>query len=135
MVESDIGLTGTKAAALAVYGLLIAAIVSWELGVAPPTPVPRAFWLGLKVVPLLIPLPGLWRGHARVYVLASLLMLLYFCDGVAVAYDALRSNAPAGIAYGAGQTLLALVFVVAATFYARFTWRRSPLRDSVKTGS
>ncbi|MFL6622286.1 MAG: DUF2069 domain-containing protein [Sulfurifustaceae bacterium] len=135
MTEVDTRLRATRAVALAAYGLLLVAIVLWEAWAAPATPVARTFWLGLKAIPLLVPLPGLWRGRARVYVLASLLALLYFCDGIAVAYDALRSNAPEGFVYGTAQTLLALVFVVAATFYARFTWRRSPLRGSAETES
>lgn len=135
MAESDARLRTTRAAALSAYGLLLAIIVVWEIWAAPATPVSRMFWLGLKAVPLLIPLSGLWRGHARIYVFASLLMLLYFCDGVAVAYAAARSSAMVGFAYGTVQTLLALAFIVAATFYARFTWRRSPPRGSAETGS
>jgi len=120
--------------AVAAYLALALVIVGWEGWAAPPTAAPRAYWLALKLAPLALPLPGLVRESARAYVLAALLLLLYFCGGIAVAYDAARRGAAGAFAYGAAQTFAALAFVVAAAVYARLKSAASP-RDRAGTGS
>lgn len=118
------------ALAIASYLGLLALVVAWEAWLAPPTPVPRAFWLGLKALPLLVPLYPLLRGSARAQVLAALLVLLYFSEGVAVTYaESRRENWP-GAAYGLAEIILAVLFIVSATFYARVNARLLPARGS-----
>lgn len=108
-----------RTVAAASYLGLLALVVLWEAWLAPPTPVPRAFWLGLKTLPLLVPLYPVLRGSARAHVLASLLVLLYFSEGVAVAYSEGRRGDWSGVAYGFGEIVLAVAFIVSATFHAR----------------
>lgn len=124
-----------RALAAASYLGLLALVVVWEAWLAAPTPVPRAFWAGLKVVPLLIPLYPLLRGSARAHVLAALLVLLYFSEGVAMTWTEGRRGDVAGIAYGLAEIALAVLFILSATFYARFSAAARATRDPAGTGS
>lgn len=110
---------------LLAYAALLASVVWWEAWAAPATPVSRFFWLGIKLVPLLVPLPALWRGSARAHVLAALLVLLYFCDGIALAYSSVKVGNPAALGYAVLEIAAAVTFVAAGSFYARFTLRRA----------
>jgi uncharacterized membrane protein len=112
-----------RRAALGAWLALLALVSGWEAFAAPPTPVPRGFWLLLKTAPLLAPLPALLRGGARAHVLAALIALLYFSVGVATAYDAGRRGEPPALLYGLAETALAAAFVVAAGAYARLARR------------
>ncbi|HEY8555121.1 MAG TPA: DUF2069 domain-containing protein [Burkholderiales bacterium] len=121
--------------AAAAYVALALVIIGWEIWIAPPAAAPRAYWLALKLAPLALPLPGLVRGSARAHVLAALLLLLYFCGGIAVAYDAAHRGALGAFAYGAAQTLAALAFVVAAAVYARLKSAAASPPDRAETES
>lgn len=112
-----------RKAALAAYIALIALVLAWEAWLAPATPVPRAFWIALKALPLAAPLPWLMRDSAHGYVLAAILMLLYFSDGVAGAYGAVRAEDVRALAYAAAETVLSVCFIVTASLYARFRLR------------
>ncbi len=121
--------------ALIAYALLLTLVVTWEAWLAPATPVTRAFWLGVKTIPLLVVLPGLWRGSDRVHVLATLLVLLYFCEGVATAYTGGKAGALRELAYGAGEIFAALLFIGAASFYVRLSRRRATAPNRAETES
>lgn len=105
--------------ALAAYVGLLALVFAWEAWAAPATPVPRAFWIGLKTLPLAVPLPWLLRGSARAHVLAALLLLLYFCEGVAVGYHAAKTGELHALAYAAVEIAASVIFIVTAALYAR----------------
>ena len=122
--RSDGGRALWRIAAGAWLGLL-ALVLAWEVWGAPATPVSRGLWVALKTLPLIAPLPWLWRGGARAHVIAALIALLYFSDGVAVAYDAGRRAAAAALVYGLLEIALALAFVVAAGLYARVMFSRA----------
>ena len=117
------------------YGLLLALIVYWEAWGAPATPVSRGFWLALKGLPLLVAIPDLWRNSAQAHVLATLLVLIYFCEGVASVYGAAISATYPALAYGAAEIVLSVVFIGAASFHARFIRRRVTPRAGAETGS
>jgi uncharacterized membrane protein len=119
--------------ALAAYIALLLLVLGWELLAAPATPLPRAFWAGVKTVPLLVPVYWLVRGGARAHVLAALLVLLYFCDGIATAYLAARAGTAHALGYAAAEIAAALSFIGAATFYARFRLRAPSARDPGRT--
>jgi uncharacterized membrane protein len=121
-------------AAIIAYLTLALLVLVWEAWWAPATPLPRAFWIALKVVPLIVPLPWLPRGSAYAHALASLLLLVYFCDGVALAYGTPGSN-PGGLAYAVGEILLTVVFIATATLYARLTFRTQMPRSDAGTES
>ncbi|MFL9998700.1 DUF2069 domain-containing protein [Paraburkholderia sediminicola] len=67
---------GATAALLA----LIALSVAWEWWLAPLRPGGSA--LVLKAVPLLLALPGVWRRRLYTLQWASMLILLYFAEGI-----------------------------------------------------
>lgn len=121
--------------ALAAYVTLIALVFVWEAWAAPATPVPRAFWVGLKMLPLAVPLPWLLRGSARAHVLAALLLLLYFCEGVATAYNAVESGDIRAFAYAAAEIAVSVLFIVAAAVYARANLAGARPRDAEETES
>ena len=112
---------GLQQFALASYLLLIALVVLWEGWLAPTPRVPPGFWLTVKSVPLLLPLLGLLRDKPRSYLWASLLVILYFMEGVMLLYlhrldgFALHSVLP----YALLETLLALGFIVSASLSVR----------------
>lgn len=75
-----------KRAALITYFGLIVLIVLWEGWLAPAPNAPPGIWLALKAVPLLFPLRGLLKGRKRTYLLTTLLLMLYFIDGVVLTW-------------------------------------------------
>jgi uncharacterized membrane protein len=59
---------------------LIALCVAWELVLAPLRP--GGSWLVLKVVPLLLPLIGILKRDVYTMQWSSMLILLYFAEGI-----------------------------------------------------
>jgi uncharacterized membrane protein len=66
--------TAAAATALCVF------CIAWEIWLAPLRP--GAWLLSLKAVPLLLALPGLWRGHLRTFQWWSMLILIYLAEGL-----------------------------------------------------
>ena len=64
---------------------LIALGLAWELWLAPVRP--GGSWLALKVLPLCVPLAGLLRHRMYTYRWVSLVVWLYFIEGVVRAYS------------------------------------------------
>ena len=97
-------------------GSLIGLIVlglAWELWLAPT----GRGTLAIKVLPLLLPLPGLWRARMYTYRWVSLLVWIYFAEGVVRAItDKGLSSVLASI-----EVLLCLVLFVACALHVR--WR------------
>lgn len=118
--------------ALTAYAALILLVLVWEAWWAPATPVPRSFWIALKVVPLIIPLAWLVRGNAYAHVLASLLLLIYLSEGAAVGYDAIKSNAAGMLLYAMAEVGLVLSFVGAAAIFARLSFQTKTSRAAAR---
>jgi len=92
---------------------LILLSVAWELWLAPLRP--GGSWLVLKVLPLLLPLFGILRGKIYTYRWSTLLIWLYFTEGVVRAWsDGGLSSRLATL-----EWLLALIFFVSAALYTR----------------
>jgi uncharacterized membrane protein len=122
--------------AFAAYVALLLLVFLWEAWWASSTPLPRAFWIAVKVTPLIVPLPGLWRKSARAHVLASLLLLIYFCEGVAAVYSAARVSGNAmTIWYGSAEIILVVLAITAACVFARFAFKSPPSRTRARKGS
>ncbi|MEO6746056.1 MAG: DUF2069 domain-containing protein, partial [Caldimonas sp.] len=68
----------TRAAAIASVVALIALGLAWELWLAPT----GNRTLAIKVVPLLLPLPGLIRNRLYTFRWMTLMVWLYFIEGV-----------------------------------------------------
>ena len=64
---------------------LIALGLAWELWLAPLRP--GGSWLALKVLPLCIPLAGLLKNRMYTYRWVSLVVWLYFIEGVVRAWS------------------------------------------------
>ena len=60
--------------------LLILLCVAWELVLAPLRP--GGSWLVLKVIPLLLPLRGVLKRDLYTMQWSSMLILLYFAEGI-----------------------------------------------------
>jgi uncharacterized membrane protein len=105
-----------KAAWLGACASLIALIflcVAWELWLAPLKP--GGSWLVLKVLPLMAPLFGVLRGKRYTFQWSTLLIWLYFAEGVVRAYS------DTGMAAGLGllEVALSLAYFVSAVAFLR----------------
>jgi uncharacterized membrane protein len=115
----------TRAVALACLLALIVLGLAWELWLAPT----GRGTLALKVVPLLLPLPGLWRGRLYTFRWTCLLVWLYFTEGVVRAMgDTGLSAALAGAEVG-----LSLGLFTACAWHARSRSLRRPPSHSKET--
>jgi len=94
---------------------LIFLCLAWELRLAPIQA--GGSWLVLKCLPLLLPLFGILHGRRYSFQWASMLILLYFTEGV------VRAMSESGTSrWLAGfEIALTLIFFGAATAYARGT--------------
>jgi uncharacterized membrane protein len=90
---------------------LIALSVAWEWWLAPLRPGGSA--LVLKAVPLLLALPGVWRRRLYTLQWASMLILLYFAEGI------VRGWSDRGLSAGLGwlEAALSVVFFVCTLAY------------------
>jgi uncharacterized membrane protein len=93
---------------------LIALGLAWELFLAPLRP--GGSLLVLKVIPLLLPLRGVLKGSLYTMQWASMLILLYFMEGVVRAYS--DPNATSAMLAGL-EVFLSFVFYVCALMYLR----------------
>lgn len=109
---------GSRAVAVLSLVALVALGLAWELWLAPT----GSGLLALKVLPLLVPLPGLLRMRLYTYRWVSLVVWLYFTEGVVRA-----TGLPPGAALGTtewlawGEVALCLVLFTACTLHVR--WR------------
>lgn len=116
--------------ALAVGSLLglIVLGLAWELWLAPLRP--GGSWLALKVLPLLLPLAGLLKNRMYTYRWVSLMVWLYFTEGVVRAWgDPGLSAVLAGI-----EVLLCVTLFVACALHVR-TRLKAAGKDAVAADS
>jgi uncharacterized membrane protein len=93
-------------------GLIVLGLL-WEMWLAPLRP--GGSWLVLKVLPLTLPLAGLLKNRMYTYRWMSLVVWLYFTEGVVRAWsDKGLSATLAGI-----EVLLCLSLFVAVTLHVR----------------
>ena len=99
--------------ALASLTLLIALCVAWELVLAPLRP--GGSWLVLKVLPLLLPLSGVSKRNIYTMQWSSMLILLYFAEGI------VRATSDRGLSATLGWVEVALtsVFFICSILYLR----------------
>ena len=94
--------------------LLILLCVLWELVLAPLRP--GGSWMVLKALPLLAPLPGTLRRDIYTMQWASMMILLYFTEGVVRGWSD-RGQLSAWL--GWGEALIVVVYFVCAIMYVR----------------
>lgn len=100
-----------RLAALSLVGLIILCL-AWELFIAPIRP--GGSYLALKVLPLLLPLRGVLKGNVYTLQWSSMLMLLYFMEGVTRAWS---DPNPLSVKMACIEIVLSLIFYVCAMFY------------------
>jgi uncharacterized membrane protein len=111
-----------RAAVGSLVGLIVLGLV-WELWLART----GSGSLALKVLPLFIPLPGLWHNRMYTYRWVSLLVWLYFAEGVIRAFgDHGVSAWLAGI-----EVVLCLVLFTACAWHVRWRLRSAPAEAAV----
>ena len=97
-------------------GLIILGL-AWELVLAPLRP--GGSWVALKVLPLCVPLAGLLKNRMYTYRLVSLMVWLYFTEGVVRAYS---DKAP-GNYLAMLEVVLCLALFVACALHVRLRLR------------
>ena len=107
----------TRAVAVGSVIALIVLGLAWELWLAPT----GSGTLALKVVPLLFPLAGLMRNRMYTYRWLSLLVWLYFTEGVVRA----TSDRGAGVWLAAIEVLLCLLLFAACAAHVRWRLRNA----------
>jgi uncharacterized membrane protein len=106
-------------AAGSLLGLIVLGLL-WELWLAPLRP--GGSWLALKVLPLCIPLAGLLKNRMYTYRWLSLMVWLYFTEGVVRAYS---DRAPSSY-YALLQVLLCCALFAACAIHVRLRLKGSP---------
>jgi uncharacterized membrane protein len=101
----------TRATALSCTLGLIVLGLAWELWLAPT----GSGTLAVKVLPLMLPLAGLWRYRMVTYRWLSLLVWLYVCEG------AVRATSEGGLSQwlAAIELALSLALFVACSLHVR----------------
>lgn len=111
---------------LALFSLLglIALGLAWELWLAPIRP--GGSWLALKVLPLCLPLAGVLKHRMYTFRWLSLVVWLYFTEGVVRAY-----SDPSPGSYLAGlEIVLCLMLFAACTLHVKQRQRMAQLAST-----
>ena len=106
-------------------GLIVLGL-AWELWLAPVKP--GGSLLALKVLPLCIPLAGLLKNRMYTYRWVSLLVWLYFTEGVV---RATSDRAPSSY-FAMAEVLLCLVLFVATALHVRLRFKHAALLAASK---
>jgi len=98
---------------------LIVLCIAWELWLAPLRP--GGSWLVLKALPLCLPLAGLLKRRLYTYRWVSLLVWLYFIEGVVRAY----SDRPPSSYWAGVEILLCLALFAACSLHVRWRFKNA----------
>ena len=93
---------------------LIILLVLWEMALAPLRP--NGSWMALKVIPLLLPLRGVLKGQNYTMQWSSMMILLYFTEGIVRASSDI-STLSRGLA--SVEVLFSVTFFLGAILYLR----------------
>ena len=124
--HADAVVRATRAVAVTSLLGLIALGLAWELWLAPT----GSRFLAFKVLPLVLPLPGLLKLRLYTYRWVSLVVWLYFIEGT-VRATGLPPGAPLGTTewLAWGEVGLCLLLFTACTLHVR--WRlKHPAKDT-----
>jgi uncharacterized membrane protein len=92
---------------------LIVLCIAWELVLAPLRP--GGSWLVLKVIPLLVPLRGILKRDVYTLQWSSMLILLYFAEGI------VRATTDKGLSASLGwiEVVLVCIFFFCTLMFLR----------------
>lgn len=99
-------------------GLIVLGLV-WELWLAPLRP--GGSWLVLKVLPLCLPLAGLLRNRMYTYRWVTLMVWLYFTEGVVRAWSDRGLSAQLALL----EAILCVALFVACVMHVRIRLRKA----------
>ena len=120
----SVGVASTRVVAVgSLLGLILLGL-AWELYLAPLRP--GGSWLALKVLPLCIPLAGLLKNRMYTYRWVSLMVWLYFTEGVVRAYS---DKAPGNL-LALLEVLLCLSLFAACLLHVRLRQKTQVARNS-----
>lgn len=100
--------------AMASLVLLVIWCVLWEMVLAPLHP--GGSWVVLKAVPLLVPLYGVFKRDIYTLQWSSMMILLYFTEGVVRGYS---DKGTMSAWLGWGEAAIVCVYFVCAVLYLR----------------
>jgi len=115
----------TRGVAVACVVALIALGLAWELWLAPT----GRGTLALKVLPLLLPLPGLLKNRMYTYRWLSLLVWLYFAEGAVRA----TSERGTGALLATIEVVLCLLLFAACAAHVRWRLRSAKTAKAAST--
>lgn len=116
---SDHAIAATRWAATGSVMALILLCLAWELVLAPVRP--GGSWIALKALPLCIPLAGLLKNRMYTYRWVSLVIWLYFTEGVVRGWG----DKPPSQWLAWVEILLCLVLFTACTLHVRLRQRNA----------
>ena len=119
MKDFPISVSATRTLAVGSLVGLIVLGFAWEMYLAPLRP--GGSLLALKVLPLCVPLAGLLKNRMYTYRWVSLLVWLYFTEGVVRAYS---DRAPSSY-YALLEVFLCLTLFVACALHVRLRLRNA----------
>ena len=111
----------TRWLALGSLGGLIVLGLAWEMWLAPIRP--GGSLLALKVLPLCIPLAGIMKNRMYTYRWVSLMVWLYFTEGVVRAW----SDRPPGNYLAMVEVALCLLLFIACALHVRIRLKNASL--------
>jgi len=106
---------------------LIGLGLAWELWLAPLRP--GGSWLALKVLPLVVPLAGLLKNRMYTYRWVSLMIWLYFTEGVVRAWSDTNHFSQV---LALVQVVLCLALFIACAWHVRLRQRHAALARSLE---
>jgi len=112
----------TRTVAVSSLLALIVLCLAWELWLAPIRP--GGSWLALKALPLCIPLAGLLKHRMYTYRWLSLMIWLYFTEGVVRAW----SDKPPGNWLAMVEIALCVVLFAACAAHVRLRLKQARLQ-------
>ena len=115
----------TRWLALGSLAGLIVLGLAWEMWLAPIRP--GGSLLALKVLPLVIPLAGIWKNRMYTYRWVSLMVWLYFTEGAVRAWS---DRAP-GNYLAMVEVLLCLLLFIACALHVRVRFKNLPSSSTV----
>ncbi len=119
----------TRWLAVASVIALIALCLGWELLLAPLRP--GGSWLALKALPLCIPLAGLLKNRMYTYRWVSLVIWLYFIEGVVRAWS---DKAP-GRYLALMEIIFCLLLFVACALHVRLRLASARANDRAQSAT
>jgi uncharacterized membrane protein len=120
------GVKSTQRVALFALLALIILCVGWELAWAPIKP--GGSWLALKALPLALPVAGFLKRRLYTFRWVSLIVWLYFIEGVVRAY----SDPSPSCDMAKLEILLCLVLFLSCALHVKFRFKAAQAQTSIE---